>query len=135
MRHMCGLCDSDDSACVNVQRLTYLNCLAPTEEDNAKLHQMLCTILPCLASCWGHAGVMLGSCWGHTVLLYHVNVNAGVRAIVLDVDTAQRRLSLGLKASYFDGAGDAEEAVDGKAEVQLHVLTCCLGIIFDSHCT
>jgi len=41
---------------------------------------------------------------------------------VLDVDTAQRRLSLGLKASYFDGAGDAEEAVDGKAEVQLHVL-------------
>ena len=92
-----------------------------------------CSAPFCLA--WGDAGVMLGSCWGHRVLLYHVTVNAGVRAIVLDVDTAQQRLSLGLKASYFDGAGDAEEAVDGKAEVQLHVLTCCLGIIFDSHCT
>ncbi|KAL0048743.1 hypothetical protein WJX82_009925 [Trebouxia sp. C0006] len=45
-------------------------------------------------------------------------VGQGVRAIVLDVDTAQRRLSLGLKASYFDGAGDAEEAVDGKAEAE-----------------
>lgn len=53
-------------------------------------------------------------------------MNAGVRAIVLDVDTAQRRLSLGLKASYFDGAGDAEEDGDGKAEVQLHVQTCLL---------
>ena len=33
----------------------------------------------------------------------------GVRAIVLDVDTKQRRLSLGLKASYFTDAGDAAE--------------------------
>jgi ribosomal protein S1 len=53
-------------------------------------------------------------------------VNAGVRAMVLDVDTAQRRLSLGLKASYFDGAADAEEEGDGKAEVQLHVHACLL---------
>ena len=29
--------------------------------------------------------------------------------MVLDVDTVQRRLSLGLKASYFDNVGDAEE--------------------------
>lgn len=29
--------------------------------------------------------------------------------MVLDVDTKQRRLSLGLKASYFDTAGDTEE--------------------------
>ncbi len=84
---------------------------------------------------------MLGSCWGHAGVIQYsfiMCVNAGVRAIVLDVDPAQRRLSLGLKASYFDGAGDAEEAVDGKAEVQLHVLTCCLGfvgIIFDFNCT
>jgi len=44
----------------------------PTEEDNAKLHQMLCTILPCSSHigvmrghAWGHVGVMLESCWGH----------------------------------------------------------------------
>ena len=33
----------------------------------------------------------------------------GVRAMVLEVDTNQRRLSLGLKASYFSDAGDAVE--------------------------
>ena len=101
----------------------------PTEEDNAKLHQMLCTILPCLGLRRGHAGVIQ--------YIFIMCMNAGVRAIVLDVDTAQRRLSLGLKASYFDGAGDAEEAV-GKAEVQLQVLMCCLcsvDIIFDLNCT
>jgi len=69
---MCGMCDSDDSACVNIRRLTHFNCPVPTEEDNAKLHQMLCTILPCSSHigvmrghAWGHVGVMLESCWGH----------------------------------------------------------------------
>ncbi len=80
---------------------------------------MLCTILSCL----GRLGVMLGS---YSTPVSCVCVDAGVRAIVLDVDTAQRRLSLGLKASYFDGAGDAEEAVDGKAEVHssAYLLSC-----------
>lgn len=46
--------------------------------------------------------------------------------MVLDVDTNQRRLSLGLKASYFDGSGDAGEDVNGDSEVcsadlQIHV--------------
>lgn len=39
--------------------------------------------------------------------------------MVLDVDSTQRRLSLGLKASYFDGAGDAEEDSKSNAEVHL----------------
>ena len=34
---------------------------------------------------------------------------AGVRAMVLDVDTKQQRLSLGLKASYFSGDDDEDE--------------------------
>lgn len=33
----------------------------------------------------------------------------GVRAVILDVDTKQRRLSLGLKPSYFADAGEAKD--------------------------
>lgn len=40
-----------------------------------------------------------------------------MRAIVLDVDLQQRRLSLGLKASHFTDAGDAAEEDD--AQVRL----------------
>lgn len=45
--------------------------------------------------------------------------------MVLDVDSTQRRLSLGLKASYFDGAGDAE---DGKSDAEVHLLSQALSL-------
>ena len=41
-----------------------------------------------------------------------------MRAIVLDVDMQQRRLSLGLKASYFTDAGDAAETEDAEVSWQ-----------------
>lgn len=46
---------------------------------------------------------------------------AGVRAKVLDVDTAQRRLSLGLKQSYFTSE---EHTVEGGAEASRFY--CCI---------
>ena len=41
----------------------------------------------------------------------------GVRAIVLDVDTKQQRLSLGLKASFFSGAEEEDEEEDAEVGV------------------